>query len=207
MTSFQARSSSCGPFPLCSRCKHGESPVNITDMKNSDASRGFTLIELLVVIAIIGILASVILASLNNAREKGYIAKAKSEMDNIRIAMELLRDDTGLYPHNDPDICPPQASIDNEIDLSADAGGLVGDPGWSGWNGPYMRAALDPWGTPYYFDQDYQCTAGADGCGGIADGGDDSSVLVSCGPDRDDTGSGGSCEYNDDNIVLLFCRS
>jgi len=46
-------------------------------------NRGFTLIELLVVIAIIGILASVVLASLNTARGKGLVAAYKSEVQQI----------------------------------------------------------------------------------------------------------------------------
>lgn len=55
--------------------------------------RGFTLIELLVVIAIIGILASVVLASLNSARDKGTDAANKSNLNNIRAQAELVYDD------------------------------------------------------------------------------------------------------------------
>lgn len=57
--------------------------------------KGFTLIELLVVIAIIGILASVILASLNSARAKGADAAIKSGMDNARAQAELFYDNAG----------------------------------------------------------------------------------------------------------------
>lgn len=54
--------------------------------------KGFTLIELLVVIAIIGILASVVLASLNSARSKGADAATKSNLSNIRAQAEIVYD-------------------------------------------------------------------------------------------------------------------
>ena len=56
-------------------------------------ARGFTLIELLVVIAIIGILSSVVLASLNTARQKGADAAIKSNMSDARAQAELYYDD------------------------------------------------------------------------------------------------------------------
>jgi len=65
-------------------------------MKNT-LKRGFTLIELLVVIAIIGILASVVLASLNSARDKGEDAATKSNLNNIRAQAELFYDDNSNY--------------------------------------------------------------------------------------------------------------
>ena len=57
--------------------------------------KGFTLIELLVVVAIIGILASVVLASLNSARGKGADAAVKANLSGIRASAELYYDGTG----------------------------------------------------------------------------------------------------------------
>jgi prepilin-type N-terminal cleavage/methylation domain-containing protein len=50
---------------------------------------GFTLIELLVVIAIIGILASIILASLAVAQAKARDAKIEGQLENMRAQAEL----------------------------------------------------------------------------------------------------------------------
>jgi general secretion pathway protein G len=61
-------------------------------------AKGFTLIELLVVIAIIGILSSVVLASLSTARAKSRDARRISDLGQIRLALEMYYDASSTYP-------------------------------------------------------------------------------------------------------------
>jgi len=61
-------------------------------------NKGFTLIELLVVIAIIGILSSVVLASLNSARQKGRDGRRIADLKQLQLALELSYDANGTYP-------------------------------------------------------------------------------------------------------------
>lgn len=65
---------------------------------NNKMERGFTLIELLVVIAIIGVLASVVLASLADARKSGEDAKRSQDLASVKIALELYYSGHNSYP-------------------------------------------------------------------------------------------------------------
>lgn len=63
-------------------------------MKN----KGFTLIELLVVISIIGVLATTVLSSLGQARERASQVAALKAIKSIQDALEIYYLDNGSYP-------------------------------------------------------------------------------------------------------------
>ncbi len=66
--------------------------------KNLNNHKGFTLIELLTVIAVIGLLSTLAVVSLNNARQKSRDAKRVSDIKQIQTALELYYADKGSYP-------------------------------------------------------------------------------------------------------------
>jgi len=177
---------------------------------NSTNIRGFTLIELLVVISIIGLLASVVLASLNGARTKARIAKAQQDLQQIEVALTLLNHDTGFGPG--PGVpktlaqCGTTITISdpNETYLDIASAGLVATDGNFGskWNGPYMDVMpTDPWGNRYWFDEDYACTNGVIGCEGRINGNTSLYRVVGSGGPN---GTGINV-YDSDNVVKILC--
>src|ERR1035437_5593810 len=82
--------------------------------------KGFTLIELLVVIAIIGILSSVVLASLNTARAKGANAAIKSGLANMRAQAALDYD--GVTPNSYSTFCADPVVVSASTSISASSG-------------------------------------------------------------------------------------
>lgn len=73
----------------------------MSKVNTTKRTSGFTLIELLVVIAIIGILSSVVLASLNGARESSRDARRQTDLNQIQSALALYaNENSGNYPTN-----------------------------------------------------------------------------------------------------------
>ena len=96
-------------------------------MLKKNNKNGFTLIELLVVIAIIGLLSSVVLASLNSARIKARDAKRQADINQLGIALEFNYDKYDAYTQ-------PEEQVLFTSDCSTGEG--VGGCGVSGDWGP-----------------------------------------------------------------------
>ena len=89
--------------------KHKNIPANgriSLGLKNMKIYKGgFTLIELLVVISIIGLLSTLAMVALKNARMKSRDAKRMAEMKQVQTALDLYYDANNSYPISDYDGC------------------------------------------------------------------------------------------------------
>jgi len=75
---------------------------SIVDRRSTIVKKGFTLIELLIVISIIGILASLTLASFGSAQAKARDGVRKSDLAQVKRALELAKADcegNAYYPY------------------------------------------------------------------------------------------------------------
>jgi type II secretion system protein G len=101
------------------------------------SQRGFTLIELLVVISIIGLLASVVLASLNSARAKARDAKRISEFKQVQVALAFYFDKYGTYPNVSPVTTNPWTDNFNSMAQQLVTEGFLGSVPQSPINSAY----------------------------------------------------------------------
>lgn len=105
--------------------------------RNNTPHKGFTLIELLVVIAIIGILASIVMMSLNDSRIRGRDGARKTQIQEILKSLELYYTDNKMYP---------------TYGGGVDTGGLLSgiETNFYG-SGRYLNRLPDEAGTNYYY--------------------------------------------------------
>jgi general secretion pathway protein G len=74
--------------------------MNAKNFIRTKTKSGFTLIELIIVITIIGVLATLVINNLNDARSRARDAKKKQELANFKTALRMYYNDYQTYPND-----------------------------------------------------------------------------------------------------------
>jgi type II secretion system protein G len=67
---------------------------------------GFTLIELLIVIVILGVLAAIVVFSVQGITDRGKTSACKADVETVTTAAEAYYAQKGTYPTKDADLIP-----------------------------------------------------------------------------------------------------
>ncbi len=94
--------------------------------------KGFTLVELLVVISIIGILATMVLTSLNTARIKARDVRRVSDLRQISLALAMYYDSNNAYPSGNDIDWNDESGMDFDLENSGYIASIPVDPVDSG---------------------------------------------------------------------------
>lgn len=117
------------------------------------------MIELLVVIAIIGILSSVVLASLNTARQKSRDARRVADIKQMQLALELYYDsNNNAYPATTAPLAPTYIAT-----IPKDPQGDAYNYAVSGTNYYHLGATLEDSGHAA-LNSDIDCNSIGTGC-------------------------------------------
>ncbi len=102
---------------------------------------GFTLIEIMLVVIIIGVLAGMVVPQFVNRAGDAKKARAKSDIAQIGLALDLYELDIGSYPENIDGLITKPSGVDET------------------WKGPYVKRGekglVDPWGRKYIYTFDH----------------------------------------------------
>lgn len=133
-------------------------------IQRTKIDRGFTIVELLIVIVVIGILAAITIVAFNGIQERSRQAKIKSDMSllnraisgariNASVSLRYVTGSNGTggscwSKPNDTDLATLNKATDacwirytTSLDAISTASGVD------------VRNLIDPWGRPYYIDE------------------------------------------------------
>ena len=111
-------------------------------------ARGFTFVELLVVVTIIAVITGIAIASYTTTNKKARDSRRKSDLEQVRAALELCRAEAGLYPASVLFVAGGQVNCDDGL-VYLDPIPLDPRQGQTGYSYSYTRGYLSGATTEY----------------------------------------------------------